>query len=82
MSLVSFASYSLGINALIFLLAAAMIWFAGVRLERYTDAISERTGAWASFHRFAATVGIHFPAGGGDYDYGCRPAEQSYLGRL
>jgi cation:H+ antiporter len=49
MSLLSFGSYSLGINALIFLLAAAMIWFAGVRLERYADAISERTGLGQAF---------------------------------
>jgi cation:H+ antiporter len=44
MPFLSFDSYSLWLNALIFALAAGTIWFAGVRLERYADAIAERTG--------------------------------------
>ena len=32
-----------------FLLSAGTIWFAGVRLERYADAISERTGLGQAF---------------------------------
>jgi cation:H+ antiporter len=31
-------------NAAIFLAAAAFVWFAGTRISRYADAISERTG--------------------------------------
>ena len=45
----SFESYSLWLNALIFLLAAGTIWFAGMRLERHADAISERTGLGQAF---------------------------------
>ena len=36
-------------NVLLFLPAAAVIWWAGGRLERYTDAISRRTGMGAAF---------------------------------
>lgn len=49
MSFFSFESYPLWLNALIFLLAAGTIWFAGVRLERYADAISDRTGLGQAF---------------------------------
>ncbi|HEX2225561.1 MAG TPA: sodium:calcium antiporter [Candidatus Binatia bacterium] len=49
MSLLTFESYPLWLNAVIFLLAAATIWFAGVRLERYADAISTRTGLGQAF---------------------------------
>lgn len=38
MPFVSFDAYPLWLNALIFLLSAGTIWFAGVRLER--------NGAW------------------------------------
>jgi cation:H+ antiporter len=34
---------------LVLLLAAGTIWFAGVRLERYADTISERTGLGQAF---------------------------------
>jgi Ca2+/Na+ antiporter len=49
MSFLSFESYSLGINALIFVIAAALIWIAGTTLERYADAISVRTGLGQAF---------------------------------
>lgn len=49
MSLLWFDAYSLWLNALIFLLAAGTIWFAGVRLERYAEAISDRTGLGQAF---------------------------------
>lgn len=49
MSFLSFDSYPLWLNAFIFLIAAVTIWFAGVRLERYADAISERTGLGQAF---------------------------------
>ena len=47
--MLSFDSYSLWLNALIFLLVAGTIWFAGMRLERHADAISERTGLGQAF---------------------------------
>jgi cation:H+ antiporter len=47
--LLSFTSYPLWLNAVIFLLGSATIWFAGVRLERNADAISERTGLGKAF---------------------------------
>lgn len=49
MSFLSFESYPLWLNAIIFLLAAATVWFAGVRLERSADAISERTKLGQAF---------------------------------
>ena len=39
-----FAALSLPILALVFALGAAMVWFAGARLARYADEISQRTG--------------------------------------
>jgi cation:H+ antiporter len=45
----SFASYPLWLNALVFLLAAGTIWWAGVRLELYTDVIARRTGLGQAF---------------------------------
>ena len=47
--LVPFQSFGLWINALLFAVAAAVIWFAGTRLERYTDAIANRTGMGQAF---------------------------------
>jgi cation:H+ antiporter len=49
MPLLSFDAYALWLNALIFLLAAGTIWWAGVRLEHYADVISERTGMGQAF---------------------------------
>ncbi|HEX2194334.1 MAG TPA: sodium:calcium antiporter [Candidatus Limnocylindria bacterium] len=49
MPFLSFDAYPLWLNALVFLLAAGTIWFAGVRLERYADTISERTGLGQDF---------------------------------
>lgn len=49
MSALSFESYSLGVNAVIFTIAAALIWVAGTKLERYADEISERTGLGQAF---------------------------------
>jgi cation:H+ antiporter len=49
MPLPSFDAYPLWLNALVFLLSAGTIWFAGVRLERYADMISERTGLGQAF---------------------------------
>jgi cation:H+ antiporter len=49
MSFLSFESYPLGLNALIFVIAAALIWVAGTTLERYADAISDRTGLGQAF---------------------------------
>lgn len=39
----SFQDFPIWINLLIFALAAAAIWYAGGRLERYTDVLSQRT---------------------------------------
>jgi cation:H+ antiporter len=44
MSVLNFTSYSLWLNALIFVAAAAAVWWAGARVTRYADAISEMTG--------------------------------------
>jgi cation:H+ antiporter len=49
MSLLSFESYSLWLNAIIFAFSAMLIWVAGTFLERYADAISERTGLGQAF---------------------------------
>jgi cation:H+ antiporter len=50
MSLLSFDSYSLGFNAIIiFGFSAVLIWIAGTFLERYADAISDRTGLGQAF---------------------------------
>jgi cation:H+ antiporter len=48
-SLLSFDSFPLWLNALVFLIGAGVIWFAGVRLERNADVISERTGLGKAF---------------------------------
>jgi cation:H+ antiporter len=48
-SLLSFEAYSVWTNALIFVVAAALIWAAGTALERRADAISERTGLGQAF---------------------------------
>ena len=45
----SFDSYPLWVNGFIFLFAAGTIWWAGTRLERYADAISDRTGLGQAF---------------------------------
>lgn len=42
-------SLPLWLNGLLFLLAAAAIWWAGTRLERCADAISRRTGLGQAF---------------------------------
>jgi cation:H+ antiporter len=42
--MLDFANYPLGLNASIFLAAAVAVWWAGTRLTRYADAISEMTG--------------------------------------
>jgi cation:H+ antiporter len=44
-----FDAYPLWLNALVFLLSAGAIWFAGVRLEGYANTISERTGLGQAF---------------------------------
>lgn len=49
MPLLSFDAYPVWLNALGFLLSAGTIWFAGVRLERQADTISERTGLGGAF---------------------------------
>jgi cation:H+ antiporter len=49
MTLLSFDAYPLWLNGLVFLLSAGTIWFAGVRLERDADVISERTGLGQAF---------------------------------
>lgn len=49
MSLLSFDSYSLGFNTVIFGFSAVLIWIAGTFLERYADAISDRTGLGQAF---------------------------------
>jgi cation:H+ antiporter len=48
-SFLSFASYPLWLNGVVFMLGSVSIWFAGVRLERNADAISERTGLGKAF---------------------------------
>lgn len=42
-------SLPLWLNAVLFLPAAAAIWWAGVRLERYADVIAQRTGLGQAF---------------------------------
>jgi Ca2+/Na+ antiporter len=42
--MLDFSSYPLWINAAVFIAAAAAVWWAGTRLTRYADAISEMTG--------------------------------------
>ena len=49
MSFLSFNAYPLWINAMVYALSAGVIWWAGTRLERYADAISERTGLGRAF---------------------------------
>ncbi|HEX6383913.1 MAG TPA: hypothetical protein VF177_04510 [Anaerolineae bacterium] len=49
MSFLSFQNYPVWANLAIFAVAAAIIWFAGTRLERYTNAISIRTGLGKAF---------------------------------
>lgn len=44
MSLIDFTSNSVWINAGLYLAAALVVWWAGTRLTRYADAISELTG--------------------------------------
>jgi cation:H+ antiporter len=36
-------------NILIFIAAAALVWFAGVRLSSYAEVISDRTGVGKAF---------------------------------
>lgn len=43
------AGYPLWINVLIFLAAAGVIWFSGLRLTRHLDAIATRTGLEQAF---------------------------------
>lgn len=40
----TFSSYPLWLNGLLFLISSAVIWWAGTRLERHADTIAERTG--------------------------------------
>jgi cation:H+ antiporter len=47
-----FQTFSIWINLAIFAAGAAVIWFAGTRLERYTDALSRRTGLGKAFLGF------------------------------
>jgi cation:H+ antiporter len=49
MSFPSFTSYPLWLNALVFLLSAGIIWWAGIRLERYAATVSEQTGLGQAF---------------------------------
>lgn len=63
-----FENLSIWTNALVFAGAAVLIWFSGIRLEKYADAVSQRTGlshafvgvlmlaAATSLPEFAATV--------------------------
>jgi cation:H+ antiporter len=44
MSLLDLSQYPLWLNAALFLAAAAAVWFAGSRLARYADDISDMTG--------------------------------------
>lgn len=45
----SFSSYPLWLNLLLFAAASAVIWFAGTRLERQADTISQRTRLGEAF---------------------------------
>lgn len=49
MPLASAQDYPIWVNALIFLVAAALVWSAGSRLAHYTDGIAERTGMNQAF---------------------------------
>jgi cation:H+ antiporter len=42
--MLDFSSYSLWLNGIIFVAAAVSVWWAGARVTRYADAISEITG--------------------------------------
>jgi cation:H+ antiporter len=45
----AFATLPLWTNLLIFVIAAGVVWFAGARLARYAEVISERTGMGKAF---------------------------------
>lgn len=45
----SFESFSIWVNFLIFAIGAGVIWYAGTKLERYGDAISRQTGLGKAF---------------------------------
>lgn len=44
-----FATFPLWVNLLIFAVTAGLVWFAGTRLARYAEVISERTGLGKAF---------------------------------
>jgi cation:H+ antiporter len=48
-NVLDFAQYPLWINLAAFAAAAVAVWFAGIRLTRYVDALAERTGLGRSF---------------------------------
>ena len=45
----SFQNFPIWLNGLIFAAAAAAIWYAGTKMERYTDVISSRTQIGKAF---------------------------------
>ncbi len=49
LSFLTFRTNPLWLNAALFAVAAAIVWFAGTRLERYADAFAERTGLGEEF---------------------------------
>ena len=48
-TVLDFAQHSIWLNALIFVAAAACVWFAGGKLSEYADVIAERTGLGRAF---------------------------------
>lgn len=58
MGFFDFTSLPLWANVLIFAVGAAVVWFAGTRVSRYVDAISEKTGLGAAFAGMVLLGGI------------------------
>ena len=49
MMALDFAQYPLLINAVIFVIAAGLVWYAGTKLSGYVDLIADRTGIGKAF---------------------------------
>ncbi|MCM2372526.1 sodium:calcium antiporter [Aporhodopirellula aestuarii] len=47
--MLNFENYPLGMNAAIFVVGAAMVWYAGTKLSKYVDLFADRTGLGQAF---------------------------------